>query len=280
FADAGAKWSGLVSVFDVNSGALLYTLNNPNPADEDGFGWSVGASADVIVVGTLKDDTVATDSGAAYVFDAGTGALLDMLTEPTQRAFAHFGTDVAVAAGKIVVGASGWGPSNLDTGGAFLCDAVAQFTIDENSSFTLSGTFHDDGTLDTHTVSIDWGGGGPGQPAEGTTTLTTSGPNPPGTTLISLGNGDWQFTAGHTYLDDNPTGTAGDNYLASVVVSDDDASSGMANTTVTVLNLFPAVTSLTPPTAINENDTFVLTGVFHDPGSLDTHTVMIDWGGG
>ena len=31
--------------------------------------------------------------------------------------------------------------------------------IDENGSVTLSGSFADVGTLDTHTVLIDWGDG-------------------------------------------------------------------------------------------------------------------------
>src|SRR5205814_943410 len=89
-------------------------------------------------------------------------------------------------------------------------------SIDENDTFTLSGTFHDPGTLDTHTIVITWGAG------EGTTTITTAGPNPDSTALIYFGNGDWRFTATHQYLDDNPTGTASDTYAISVAVTDDD----------------------------------------------------------
>src|SRR5262249_40365460 len=78
-------------------------------------------------------------------------------------------------------------------------------SVNENGTVTLTGSFHDDGTQDTHTIVIDWNALGNVGPGEGTTTLTTAGPNPAGTTLTYLGNGDWSFSATHQYLDDNPT---------------------------------------------------------------------------
>lgn len=154
-------------------------------------------------------------------------------------------------------------------------------SINENDTFTLTGTFHDEGLLDSHTVVVSWGGGlGTGQPAQGTTTITTTGPNPPSTSLVSLGNGNWRFTADHQYLDDAPSHSASDVYALSFQVTDDDTAAATGGTAVTVNNVSPTITSLTPGGPVNENGTFTVTGTFHDPGTLDTHTIVIDWGGG
>jgi extracellular elastinolytic metalloproteinase len=146
-------------------------------------------------------------------------------------------------------------------------------SVDENGTFTVAGTFFDPGVLDTHTVVVTWGGGTPDQPAEGSTTLNEGD-------LTYLGGGVWSFTASHQYLDDNPTGTPSDLYGISVTVTDDDTGVGTAATAVTVNNVSPVVTSLTPPSAVNENGVYTLTGTFHDDGTLDSHTVVIGWGGG
>src|SRR5207247_1513213 len=135
-------------------------------------------------------------------------------------------------------------------------------SIEEKQTFTLTGTFVDPGTQDTHTVVVDWG------PGEGSTTLT-------------LDAGVLSFSASHQYLDDNPTGTPSDVYAISVTVTDDDTGSVSASTSVTVNNVVPSDIGLTSSAAaINENDSITLGGSFADPGSQDTHTVLIDWGDG
>src|SRR5262249_29716551 len=52
-----------------------------------------------------------------------------------------------------------------------------------------------------------------------------------------------------------------------------------AGTSVTVNNVAPAGIVLNTGT-IYENDTFTLNGSFTDPGTQDTHTVVISWGPG
>src|SRR5207247_1425652 len=88
----------------------------------------------------------------------------------------------------------------------------APFPDIEGATVDIVGYFHDSGIQDTHTIVVNWGGGTANQPAEGTTTITTAGPNPPGTSLAPIGNGNWSFTATHVYLDDNPTATPSDDY--------------------------------------------------------------------
>src|SRR5262249_15353019 len=122
-------------------------------------------------------------------------------------------------------------------------------------STTLTGTFTDPGTLDTHTVVINWG------PGEGTTTLT-------------LAAGVFTFTASHQYLDDNPTGTASDVYAVAVTVTDDDSGSGSGTTSVTVNNVAPQNVSAGTDRTVNEGDLVSQAGTFTDPGTLDTHTFL------
>ena len=67
--------SGTVYIFDVTTGTLLKTINDPNDfgtATYDRFGWSVGISGNYVIVGAMsEDDAGDNDSGKAYIFKAG-----------------------------------------------------------------------------------------------------------------------------------------------------------------------------------------------------------------
>ena len=74
--------------------------------------------------------------------------------------------------------------------------------ISENGSTMLSGSFTDVELGDSHIVTINWG----------------DGTSP---TILTLGSGIQTIPAtSHTYLDDNPTGTASDVYEIVVTVTD------------------------------------------------------------
>ena len=87
-------------------------------------------------------------------------------------------------------------------------------TIDENGLALLQLTFDDPGTLDRHTVKVDWGDG----------TVET----------LPVAAGARTFTATHQYLDDNPTGTAADVYTVKATVRDDDGGEATGSVTVKV----------------------------------------------
>ncbi len=125
-------------------------------------------------------------------------------------------------------------------------------SVDESGSVTLTGSFADAGVLDTHSVSVTWG--------DGSTSIAT---------VDQLAG---TFTALHTYLDDQPTGTASDLALISVTLTDNDNDSGLANDSVTVNNLAPVVGVITGPTQAVRGQTLSYTGSFTDAGVLDTHT--------
>ena len=91
------------------------SLTASDGSSNDDFGYSLDATNDVIVIGApLADYDTATDPGAAYVFNASTGAQLAKLTTPgirfslnpsVRRNRGHFGHSVAVAGDWIFVGA-------------------------------------------------------------------------------------------------------------------------------------------------------------------------------
>jgi hypothetical protein len=132
-------------------------------------------------------------------------------------------------------------------------------TVNENGTVTLSGTYTDVGTQDTHTLSIDWG--------DGNTQL-----------LLPVSGGSFSFT--HQYLDDNPTGTLSDSTTINVTLADDDTGTATGNTTTVVTNVAPQLLSLSVTPTINENGTVTLSGTYSDVGTQDTHTLTINWGEG
>jgi PKD repeat protein len=138
---------------------------------------------------------------------------------------------------------------------------VTTSTINENDTATVSGTFSDPESLDTHTVVITWGSG------EGSTTLT-------------LGVGVFTFSATHQYLDDNPTGTLFDVYPISVTVTDNHGGSGSGGANLTVNNAAPVVAAISGPSSGVRGQSLDFSGSFTDVGSLDTHQVSWDFGDG
>ena len=125
--DTGATDAGAAYLFDGTTGALLQTFNNPTPVAFDQFGWSVSISGDNVLIGSIHDDTGATDAGAAYLFDGTTGNLLQTFTSPTPATDDQFGISVSISGDNVLVGA------RFDDTGA--TDAGAAYLFLEDSSF-------------------------------------------------------------------------------------------------------------------------------------------------
>jgi hypothetical protein len=110
--DAGGTESGKAYIYNVTTGALIHTLNNPNPVGtsaNDYFGWSVAISGDRAVVGAHQEnDASGIDSGKAYIYSVTTGALIHTLNNPNPAgtsAYDYFGQAVAISGDRAVVGA-------------------------------------------------------------------------------------------------------------------------------------------------------------------------------
>ena len=96
--------SGKAYIFELSSGTLLHTLDNPNAYDtagNDNFGLAVDIGQNYAIVGTsAEDDAGGTGSGKAYIFDIATGALVATLDNPNSygtTASDGFATSVAIS---------------------------------------------------------------------------------------------------------------------------------------------------------------------------------------
>lgn len=164
----------------------------------------------------------------------------------------------------------GFGQSDIDAIQALYAPGTAislttlgvdQKVISENEIVTLSGSFFDAEGDGGHVVTIDWGDGS----AE---------------TLATVDEFASTFEADHRYLDGGEIGTEAADYTITVRIEDLDTGNVDSGTTyVTVENIAPRLTGLFVTTA-EEGSSSTLTGFIHDPGSLDTFTVEVDWGDG
>ena len=85
----------------------MLTLNNPAPANFDGFGFSLALSGNRLIVGANMDDADAADAGRAYVYDLGSGTPtvpVHTLANPSADASDQFGYSVAIDGDIAVVG--------------------------------------------------------------------------------------------------------------------------------------------------------------------------------
>ena len=118
--DAGGTSSGKVYIYDVASGNLLYTLNNPNAfgtSFDDYFGISVAMSGNYITVGAYnEDDAGGENSGKAYIYDISTfttstissaNYVLDNPNAYSTTTNDYFGNSVAISGNHVIVGAYG-----------------------------------------------------------------------------------------------------------------------------------------------------------------------------
>ena len=96
-ANIGATDDGAVYVFNIRTGERK-DFFNPAPATSDSFGFSIALAGGRLAVGAPNDDPIASNAGAVYVFDLGTGALLlGPFGKPTPLANDFFGRAVAMS---------------------------------------------------------------------------------------------------------------------------------------------------------------------------------------
>ena len=138
--------SGKVYVMNPLSGALIWTLNNPNdyntPAN-DFFGWSVACSNSYVVVSAkAEDDALAANSpGKAYIFDIATGTLLWTLDNPTPNDYDQYGNVVACTDAYAIIGcAQDSGSGGTNTGTVYVYDTTTGFLLHTLNNPNVHGT--------------------------------------------------------------------------------------------------------------------------------------------
>ena len=196
--------TGIEFVMDlaINSAGVLYatvlnqlwTVNTATGASTP-VGTISGAMHIMGIMFDASDNLLATDfMPAAPLFAVNLTTLAAVVVGPTGFDFPH-GGDIFVQTGVPIV------LSVTVNNVAPVILSLSATSVDENGLVTLSGTYSDTGTQDTHTLTIDWG--------EGPVTLP-----------LPVSGGSFSFT--HQYLDDNPSGTASDLYTIGVTLTDDD----------------------------------------------------------
>ncbi|MBI4188661.1 MAG: PKD domain-containing protein, partial [Chloroflexi bacterium] len=133
--------------------------------------------------------------------------------------------------------------------------AGANQTVNEGDSLSLNAQFSDIGSRDTHTATINWG--------DGTTSAGT----------VNEANGQGSVSARHSYADNGI-------YTVTVTVTDDDLGANSGTLQVTVNNVAPSVGAIDIPREVPPNTPANASARFTDPGTLDTHTAVWDWGDG
>ena len=126
----GGQDSGAVYLFDSITGNLMQPVfNNPTPAANDRFGFSIAVVGDKVLIGAPGDDTQGTNAGAAYLFDIATGELLQRFFSPTPLVRAQFGFSLAaVDEDRVIIGA----PSQnvpQDSGAAYVFSIPSRVTV-------------------------------------------------------------------------------------------------------------------------------------------------------
>lgn len=118
FDDPGAPDAGTVYVYDLMSpvpAVPIAILHDPAPADGDYFGFSVGLSGSLLVVGAMASDADGADAGIAYVYNLdGAAPLVPVATlhPPNAVPGEQFGFATAISGGRVVVGAPYAGAGN------------------------------------------------------------------------------------------------------------------------------------------------------------------------
>ncbi len=199
---------GQAHLFNVTTGELLRTFDDPTPTGRDNFGVSVALNGGLVLIGAPFDDTNGTDAGQVYLFDAATGSLLQTFDDPTPKSSMFgdfFGSTVALDGGLVLIGASGDSTHGIGVGQAHLFDAFTGDllrTFDEPTAYGTREGFGSSVALDGGLALI------------GARTDSTLGTGRGQAHLFDVSNGDllWTFN--------DPTGllSGQDNFGASVAL--------------------------------------------------------------
>ena len=241
-----------------NLGGLTWSLSASDIVENDTVTFSGSftndSQAHVLEI-TWGDGTTATVNipQGTFTFSVDHTYLDDTGNEPSTTVTYPFSFTLLDSSSASLVGSSDVDVANV----APVINSLTVDNIDENGTVTLSGTYSDVGTLDTHTLTIDWADGD-------SETITVTG---------------GVFSVTHQYLDDGISGTASDDYTISVTLTDDDTATDTATATTTVTNVAPTIDSISASLA-DENGIVTLTGTFSDTGTLDIHELTINWADG
>jgi hypothetical protein len=117
------SWSGSVYLFDTFTGAQRFKLLPDSDAAFDEFGKAVDIDAGIVAVASHQDDDTVSNSGSAYLFDAGTGDQMFKLFAADPDESDRFGRSIAIDGGVVAVGADQDDDLGTSSGSVYLFDA-------------------------------------------------------------------------------------------------------------------------------------------------------------
>ena len=203
--DDDGSLSGSAYLFDVGTGDELFKLTASDAAGGDQFGYSVGVSGSVAVVGAIGNDDVGLASGSAYLFDVLTGLEFDKLLASDASSGDTFGSAVGISGTTAIVGAELDDSPSINSGSAYVFEYIAgDVNTDANVNVVDLGLMAaqwgtpgtptnnadiapfplGDGTVtvaDLGTLAANWGAGG-GSSASGAVLIVPT----PGAALCGL----------------------------------------------------------------------------------------------
>lgn len=107
----GGSPTGAVYLYDGGTGSLLRTFLNPTGRLNDDFGGTLAASGDSILIGAPRyRGPDGRESGAVYLFDRESGALVNTVYGAGTSAIERFGQSMAVDGSRVLIGGQQTGP--------------------------------------------------------------------------------------------------------------------------------------------------------------------------
>lgn len=128
-AVGSATSAGKVYLFDLLSGQAVHGFTASDPEGWDYFGDAIDLDGGRALVGAPRTEDLGTNSGAAYVFDIGTGAELAKLLPADGAAHDQFGEAVAISGDVAVVGAPFQDDVGGESGSLYVFDLAAGLEV-------------------------------------------------------------------------------------------------------------------------------------------------------
>ena len=123
---------GTAYLFDLSTGTPstpLLTLSNASPSSHEEFGYSVAISGNIAVVGSQKDDKIASNAGSVSIFNLAATIPeqpMVIIDNPNPTTNDYFGTAVAVSGTKVAVSAYQEDTSgNNNAGAVYIYDTTS-----------------------------------------------------------------------------------------------------------------------------------------------------------
>lgn len=109
-SDAGGSGSGKVYIYNVATGSLVHTIDNPNPvgsSEMDLMGWSVAVYGQTAMVSALYegDTSDSQQAGKVYLYNVNTGNLISTINR--EGSVDQFGSELAMTNTQLVITSKG-----------------------------------------------------------------------------------------------------------------------------------------------------------------------------